>query len=259
MSEVWVEGPRGKLYVRDERGGGLPVLFLHSDGGNGTHWTEQLDCLRPARRAIAIDLRGHGQSEAPRDGDYSVEGRAEDVASVAAALGLNRFVLVGHSGGGAVALAYAGTHPQRVARLLLVDTATDGRQIPADVVREFIERLRSGEYEKAVRDYFGPLAGPNAEAAGRVLADIWATPKEAIIGTFLALAEFDPTGPLLTYRGPRLSLVTPPNDNPAGHHRLDPSLPHRLVEGTGHWLHLDDPAAFGKTLDEFLGTVSVAR
>ena len=71
---------------------------------------------------VAVDLRGHGRSEAPAAGDYAVESLAADIAAVVDALGLGRFVLVGHSMGGAAALAYADAHPERVAGLVLVGT-----------------------------------------------------------------------------------------------------------------------------------------
>lgn len=233
----------------------LPILFVHSDGGNTSHWSAQLGRLRPARRALALDLRGHGRSDVPGDGDYSVRGRSEDLAAVADALGLDRFVLVGHSGGGAVSLRYAGHDPGRVAGLLLVDPAIDQRGMPEEVARGLMDALKSAAYEETTSGYFRSLAGENPKLVERVVADALATPQAAVIGTLEALLGFDPTPSLRSYRGPRLSLVTPPMDTPAGYHRLDEELPHRVVKGTGHWLHLDDPTAFGAALDGFLATV----
>lgn len=257
MGETRIDGPRGALTVDDggAKGDLPPVLFVHSDGGNATHWSAQTDRLRPARRALALDLRGHGRSEVAKDGDYSVRGRSEDVTAVADALGLDRFVLVGHSGGSAVSLCTAGSHPARMAGLLLVDPAIDQRGMPEAEARGLMDTLRSSAYEGTLQSYFRSIAGENPEVVERVLADALATPQEAVVGTFAALLRFDPTPFLRSYRGPRLSLVTPPMDTPAGYHRLDEELPHRVVEGTGHWLHLDDPTAFGAALDGFLATV----
>lgn len=102
------------------------------------------------------------------------------------------------------------------------------------------------------RDDYGSIAGPNPEVRGRVLWDVGATPPATVTGTFEALGANDPAPALAGYRGPRLSLVTPPNDTPASLHRLDPALPHRAATGTGHWLHPDDPDRFHGVLDEFL-------
>src|SRR6266540_6312894 len=92
---LWIQGRQGRLRVDDGGHGGLPVLFVHGNSGNRTQWAAQLEHLRAARRAVAFDLRGMGESEPAANADYSVEGFAEDVAAVADALGLERFVLVG--------------------------------------------------------------------------------------------------------------------------------------------------------------------
>src|SRR3954470_9717172 len=121
---LWIAGPAGNLYIRD--GGGeehpdtLPILFLHSLAGNGGQWALQLDHLRRRRRGVALDFRGHGESDPAEDGDYSIPGLAADVAAAADQLDLRHFVLAGHSLGSAVAIEYAGRHPERVAGLLLV-------------------------------------------------------------------------------------------------------------------------------------------
>src|SRR5258706_7893782 len=119
---MMITGPAGELYVDDGGSGGggtVPVLFAHSYAGNSAHWRAQLAPLRPRRRAVAIDLRGHGQSDPPASGNYPVPALAEDIAAVADALELRRFVLVGHSMGGAAASAYAGKHPERISGLVL--------------------------------------------------------------------------------------------------------------------------------------------
>ena len=101
----------------DEGGTGdlLPVVFLHSSAGNASQWSAQLEHLRSHRRAVALEWRGHGRSGAPDDGDYSFSAMAADVAEAVERLGLGRFVLIGHSGGGLVALQYVAEHPERVA------------------------------------------------------------------------------------------------------------------------------------------------
>ena len=188
-----IEGPQGQLAIDDAGSGGLPVLFVHADGGNVTQRREALDHLRLRRRAIALALRGHGRSARPADGDLSVGGRSAGIAAVVDALGLERFVLVGHSGGGVVALQYAAQHVAKVAELLLVDLATDGRQFPPDKHKQFMKLLRSSQYVKTSDDYYRSIAGTNPAVIERVLWDLHATPRETVAGTFEALAAYDPT------------------------------------------------------------------
>src|ERR1700724_319123 len=108
MSAFTRPGPAGALAIDDGGRGGLAGVFVHSLAGNSSHWAAQLQHLRPSRRAVALDLRGHGRSEPPKNGDYSIAGMAGDIEAVVDTLKLDRFVLVGHSLGGGVALTYTG-------------------------------------------------------------------------------------------------------------------------------------------------------
>ena len=112
----------GSLRVDDGGSGpGIPILFVHGNGANHNQWRHQLEHLRKTRRAVAFDLRGMGESDVPRNGDYSVDGMADDVHAVADALHLRRFVIVGHSYGGPVVADYAAKHPERVAGVVFAD------------------------------------------------------------------------------------------------------------------------------------------
>ena len=78
-------------------------------------WSALLEHLRPFRRAVALDWRGHGRSGLPAEEDFSLPTLAAEVAAAIDRLGLDRFALVGHSAGGVIALAYASRYPDRVA------------------------------------------------------------------------------------------------------------------------------------------------
>jgi len=258
MSSVRVVGPAGALAVDDAGRGGLPVVFVHSLAGSSAHWSAQLAHLRPARRALALDLRGHGRSDPPRNGDFSINSMTGDIDAVVDSLGIRIFVLVGHSMGGGVALAYAGAHPDRVAGLLLLDPIGDGTQIPEMEVRSFLEKLESN-YSKAIEGYWSQIAGPDSSIRERLQNDLRATPRETVAPAFREVMQFNPHPALARYRGPILSLVTPNNDQPFSLHRLGKGFPHHIVQGTGHWIQLDKPAEVNRILDEFLKTVSGTR
>lgn len=57
---------------------------------------------------------------------------------------------------------------------------------------------------------------------------------------------------LQRYRGPKLAVITSENDKPYDLHMLSPEMPHKVVPGTSHWLHMDKPEEFDRILDEFL-------
>lgn len=254
-----VRGPSGALYVDD--GGPSsniePVLFVHSLAGNTTQWAAQLAHLRPRRRAVALDLRGHGRSREPADGTYAIEGLAGDVAAVADALDLERFVLVGHSAGGAVAVACAAHLGRRVAGLLLVDPNGDQRLLPAEMLATFLADLEPATYSDTVRAHWTRITeGGDPTVRAAVIRDLESTPRHTFVEVFRALSAFEPIAALERYRGPTLSLITALNETPISLHRLTRGLPHRLVSGTGHWIHMDKPDEFNRLLDAFLSECS---
>ncbi|HLF00467.1 MAG TPA: alpha/beta fold hydrolase, partial [Anaerolineales bacterium] len=98
------------------------MVFVHGFGGQASQWKYQLRKFSNANRVIALDLRGHGQSDAPLDREAY---RMADIqADLLIALDLlevkEKFVLIGHSFGGAIVTEFAHTYPERVARLILV-------------------------------------------------------------------------------------------------------------------------------------------
>lgn len=267
---VWVAGPAGNLYVRDGGEallpGALPVLFVHGLGGNGDQWTLQLDHLRRRRRAVAFDLRGHGESDpaeptspgtAGETGDYSIAALAQDVAAVADQLDLRRFVLVGHSLGASVAIEYAARHPGRVAALILVDPSGDQSRLPEDQSRAFLDALR-GDPLAETASYFRQLTvGGDPEAARWVLDDLRRTHEDALLKALESAAVYQPLPALARFDGPKLSIVSDLNSLPISLHRLT-DLPTRLLHGCGHWVMLDRPLVVNELLDELLDEVEAS-
>lgn len=255
-----VGGPAGILNVDDGGTGGLPVIFIHSSGGDTTHWLAQLVHLRAARRAIALDLRGHGLSQSPGDGDYRLASQAGDVDAVVNQAGIQKFVLVGHSMGGSVAITYAGLHPDRVAGLLIVDSGGDPKQFPEEQKQQIIKAMESDAYTKVTEDYWKQLlVGSDPKVQEKVMTGMQRMSKEMVISQVKELFWFDPTPALRLYHGPKLSVITPANDTKYSLHRLQPDFPHVVVKGTGHWLHMDKPEEFNRILDEFLIRVDAGK
>lgn len=101
------------------------LLFVHGFGGYAMQWEHQMVAFAERNRVVALDLRGHGWSDRPA-GAYSTDELLHDIESVVDALRLPpRFVLIGHSFGGALAATYAVKHPERIERLVLASTSVD--------------------------------------------------------------------------------------------------------------------------------------
>ena len=98
------------LFYEEAGVGEPPMLLVHGLGCCHTHLTPQLEHFSDDHRVVAVDLRGHGQSDAPHQ-EYTIEGFADDLAWVCARLGLENPVVVGHSLGGEICLALAASYP----------------------------------------------------------------------------------------------------------------------------------------------------
>lgn len=112
-----------QLHVWSEEG--VPFLMLHGFGNEGHVWDDLAPLVAPYYRTLALDLRGHGDSDRDPELRYHHDAVADDVAAVCEDLGLSRFVLVGHSFGGRAAMRFAGRHPDRLAGLVIVDAGPD--------------------------------------------------------------------------------------------------------------------------------------
>ena len=97
------------------------LVMLHGVTGHARTWDEEAAALASRYRVLALDQRGHGDSDPSPSGDYTVATMSADVTAFTDALGLARFSLVGLSMGGRVAIAFAGHAPRRVDRLVIVD------------------------------------------------------------------------------------------------------------------------------------------
>jgi pimeloyl-ACP methyl ester carboxylesterase len=122
------------------------LLLLHYFGGSARSWDRLTACLEPARRCVAPDLRGFGDDRA--GGPYRVGDYADDVARLAA--GLGRFVLVGHSMGGKIALALAARRPPGLAGLVLVAPSPPGPEPMTEAARAAL-RASFGDRDAAAR------------------------------------------------------------------------------------------------------------
>jgi len=249
-----IKGTQGYLYVVESGKGNMPVIFLHSFGGNSSHWEYQMDQLDETRRVVAFDFRGHGNSDNPANEDYSAEALSKDLEMVVNSLGMGRFVLVGHSMGGTAAAAYAGKYPDRVAGLVLVGTPGKSDEKQAMAV---IASLESEQYQQVMDDYMHQLledAKPEVDSA--IMRGIGKISRNASIDIIKSIFAYDPTPSIKNYTGPVLIISTSREEkNPASLHHQLPEVPVETIDGTSHWVQMDKPDEFNEILDGFLDTV----
>lgn len=105
-------------------GAGPPLVLLHGFTGAVASWSAHLGALSARHTTVAIDMLGHGASDAPTDPDrYRIEHTAPDIVAVLDRLEMSRAAVLGYSMGGRVALFLAATAPARVSALILESTS----------------------------------------------------------------------------------------------------------------------------------------
>lgn len=148
-----VDGIRVR-YARRGPEQGVPVLFLHGFGGDLNNWLFNLDAVAEQHPVIALDLPGHGQSDARLPG-VTLPSLAGFVARFLDAVGVQGPAhAVGHSMGGAIALQLALDAPQRVASLSLVSPAGLGAEINTGYTQGFVQAQSRRELKPVLEQLF---------------------------------------------------------------------------------------------------------
>jgi esterase len=154
---------RMRFHYLDWGAGGHPILFLHGGGLNAHTWDLVCLALRDKYHCVALDQRGHGDSEWSPVGDYSLPAQVRDIEGFIEKLGLKQPVVVGHSMGGFAAMAYAAKFARHMAGLVLVDVAPELNPSGTARIRNFLAQDRELDsvdafVERAMA--FNPLRNP---------------------------------------------------------------------------------------------------
>ncbi len=248
----------GELYYHFNQGGetSLPVVLLHGAGGMHLYWPPEIRRL-PGYRMYALDLPGHGKSDA-MGGLQTISAYALRVLAWLDAVGISRAVFVGHSMGGAIALALATQSPEQVLGLGLVATGARLR-----VNLELLSNAASPTtFYKAIETLVGWSFGPQAPARMVELATqrFGEIRPSVLHGDLLACNAFDLSESLEQIQCPTL-LVCGTED------RMTPlrisqllagKIPHTqlvTVQNAGHMVMLEQPQVVASALAAFLATI----
>jgi 2-hydroxymuconate-semialdehyde hydrolase len=241
-------------------GAGQPVFLIHGLGASGSFWYPVFGPLAARFRVIAPDVVGFGDSDkppAPYDGPYF----STWLAGLMNALGVHRAHLIGHSMGGAIALHFTLDEPERVARLVLVDSLGLGMGSPWIGILMVLMMLLPSHpislwiaqhlvmYDPSKLDWeeFRELGG-SAEFDKRIFWQMFRQPKQWTISagqlrrirppTMLLWGEGDRNFPLARARAAQ---------------RLIPNAQVHVISRARHIPFLDKPKAFNDALIQFLG------
>ncbi len=230
-----------------------PLVLIHGAGGTRLHWPPTMRRL-PGADVYALDLPGHG--DAPGPGRATIAGYRQAVVDWMQALELPPAVVIGHSMGGALALALALDAPARVAGIVLVGTGARLRVHPLLLEATASDGVPMETLATLVSWWYSADASPRLRVlASRGLA---ATNASVLHDDFLACDGFDVMDRLGTIDRPALVVVGEDDPmTPVKYARfLAEKLPGarlEIIPGAGHMVMLEQPAAVERVLADWLG------
>jgi pimeloyl-ACP methyl ester carboxylesterase len=246
----------GSLFIDDGGRSGIPIVFVHGNGGSSEQWKAQLEHLRAGgRRAIAVDLPGFGRSTGTTNGDLSLDAAAAAIDHAVEAIHVDRFVIVGHSYGGAVVATYAAAHPKKVAGIVYLDAVATALPLSKEQGDQLATALRANKMA-VVRGWFAPMLKPSSENVQQaVFKSVENTSADVFIAALMSLKTYDARRLVNAYTGPKLAIAATDIESSASFQKLFPEVQVVKIPGAGHWLMLDKPEDVNVALDGFLTTI----
>jgi pimeloyl-ACP methyl ester carboxylesterase len=259
------------------------LVLIHGVTGSSTTWREVMPTLAERFTVIAPDLLGHGESAKPR-GDYSLGAFASGVRDLLVTLGIERATVVGHSLGGGVAMQMAYQFPERVERLVLVNSGGLGKEVHA-----ILRAVSLPGSELVLPIVLLPQVQQVLDRIGGLIAKVGITPSvraKEVWRSYTGLTEtrgriafvhtvrsvIDVTGqrvsardrlylaqevPTLIVWGDRDRII--PVEHAHAAHALIEGSTLRIIEGADHFVPFERPAAFLDALLSFIDATEPAK
>jgi pimeloyl-ACP methyl ester carboxylesterase/UPF0716 family protein affecting phage T7 exclusion len=256
-------------------GDGPVLLLLHGIAGSSGSWIPAMRLLRHEFTVLAPDFLGHGKSSKPL-GDYSLGNQASGLRDFLVMLGIERVTVVGHSFGGGVAMQFTYQFPELCERLVLVDAGGLGREVSwllrlatlpaAEYVMPALFPAFGRRWGDSVARFLGANGLRNARASEmwRSYRSLTETEnRQAFVRTMRSVV--DPTGQFVSatsrlYLGAHMPTLIVWGDHdriiPVAHafsaHEALPQSRLEVIEGTGHFPHVEEPSRFADIVLDFL-------
>lgn len=244
-----------KLAYMDTGTGNPALLFVHGWCCDNTYWREQVADFSKTNRVVAVDLRGHGSSDKPKQ-DYNMDVFADDLVWLGGQLGLNRPVYVGHSMGGAIGIRLGSRYPEFARALVLVDPAILGPRDRRAALEEAMRGPDPKAYAASVIGNFWVESTPQA-MRDEITAKMLQAAEHVMVPAILSIFDFDHGAAIKALEVPTYIVSAP---RAGANHKaaldLNPLVRLDIMEGVGHFLQLERPDEFNRCLREFVSSLT---
>ena len=260
-AQHYLHRPEVRIHYRIY-GEGPPLVMLHGLASSSVDWFPVTPMLADSHQLILIDLRGHGLSSLPRNRDYAIRRMAEDVWEILDHLGLEQTSMLGLSLGGCVTIQAAILHPDRLNKMVLVNTFAKLRGSgPKDAWTKMKRGLVAMQGMDKLAHYVATSLFTDPEIRAIAEERLRRNDVKAILRTMLALSRLNLLKELPQITAPTLVLISDRDKTVPRRcaEELLGGIPHaQLVEvrDAGHALPFEQPEAFIRHTLAFLSDTS---
>lgn len=244
-----------RIHYLETGSGDPPILLVHGWSCDHTYFAPQFERFGRKHRVVAVDLRGHGQSDKPEQA-YTMAVFADDLASLCGELGLVRPVVIGHSLGGMIAVELARRFPDLPSALVLADAPIVPTQWLRDGLQSLLEALRAPDCEEFQQAFIANglfLPTDDAVRKARIVAGMSSTPQHVRASAMEGILAWDGAAAAQACTVPVLNLAAahPLNDQ-SRLQELCPRWVNGQTIGAGHFHQLEVPEQVNAMVERFL-------
>ncbi len=244
-----------KLFFEEAGSGERPILLVHGWTCDHTYMAPQFEHFRRAHRVIAVDLRGHGQSDKPKQ-NYTMAAFANDLAWLCGQLQVKKPIVIGHSMGGVIGVELAARFPEVPGAVVTLDSPIVPPQELLDgIATPTIAALRGPDYravqQKLVAEaLFLPTDDPARKA--RIVEAMSSAPQHVMASAFENIF-IDTVATVATCKVPLLILMAAqPLSDVTRLRQVCPNVVIGQTVGAGHFHQLEVPEQVNAMIDRFL-------
>jgi pimeloyl-ACP methyl ester carboxylesterase len=245
----------GVALAYEEAGSGdPPILLVHGWCCDHTHFTPQFEYFCHNHRVVAVDLRGHGQSDKPHQ-NYTMAAFADDLAWLCGQMDVKKPVVIGHSMGGLIATQLAAQNPDLPAAIIAIDSPLLPSQERLNRRKSVVESLRGPSNRDVARQFVEAMFLPTDDQRrkAQIVGSMTTAPHHVMVSTMEQVSSWDGAEALSACKVPTL-LISAGNfvEDVNRLRELCPQHVFGQTVGSGHFNQLEVPDQVNGMIERFI-------